>query len=282
MRLPITLFSFSLLTLTGMGALTAATVEPPKDAGSSDAIVPFKTAKLVIFEDFESTAPGQIPKGFTKKGACEVVAEGAHSGMNCLKLAAAPKGMRGLEKTGPEIAALGGTHWGRMFFKVQLPASVPVGNGAHTTMVAGAAQSPSEKDPIEVRLMGLSVGKENFHWLYNVQPRKGRKEFGANSRATQKFTDQWTLAEWYVDNLTQTYRFFINGQELTDLSFHKGEGKYEGAEIPAVFESMTFGWCNYQPVQDPGFVVWIDDLAVGKDRIGDQTQESAAKPGKKK
>jgi hypothetical protein len=270
------------LAFATVGSLSAATTEPPKDAAPSDAIVPLKTAKLVIFEDFESTAPGQIPKGFTKKGSCEVVAEGAHSGMHCLKLDAAAKGMRGLEKSGPEIAALGGTHWGRMYFKVQLPTPAPVGNGAHTTMVAGSAQSPSEKDPIEVRMMGLSVGKDNFHWLYNVQPRKGRKEFGANSRQAQKFSDQWTLAEWFVDNTTQSYRYFINGQELTDLSFKKGEGKYEGAEIPAAFESLSFGWCNYQPVADPGVVVWIDDLAVGKDRIGDQTMESVAKDKKKK
>lgn len=280
MRSALTVFTTTLLALSA----TAAAAEPAKAAketGDPAAIVPLKTAKLIIFEDFESTAVGGIPKGFTKKGSCVVVGDAAHTGKQALKLDAAAKGMRGLEKAGPEIAALGGTHWGRMYFKVQLPTPAPVGNGAHTTMVAGAAQSPAEKDPIEVRLMGLSIGKENFRYLYNVQPRKGRKEFGTHSRTAQKFTDQWTLAEWYVDHSSQTYRFFINGQELTDLSFHKGEGAYAGAEIPAVFESMTFGWNNYQPVQDPGFVVWIDDLAVGKDRIGDQTLQSTTTKAKK-
>lgn len=276
MRFPLTLFS-SLLLIPGVGVAAA---EPAKESAPSDAIVPLKTAKLVIFEDFEATAPGQIPKGFTKKGSCAVVAEGAHSGAHCLKLDAAAKGMRGLEKTGAEITALGGTHWGRMYFKVQLPAPLPEGKGAHTTLVAGSAQSPAEKDPIEVRMMGLSIGQSDFRWLYNVQPRKGRKEFGNGSKAAQHFSDQWTLAEWFVDHTTQSYRFFINGQELSDLSFHKGEGSFAGAEIPAVFESLTFGWNNYQPVKEPGFVVWIDDLAVGKDRIGDQTMESTTKKKK--
>lgn len=274
----------STLMVLSATVISAEPAKGAKEAGDLAAIVPLKTAKLMIFEDFESTKIGDIPKGFTKKGSCSVVGDVAHSGMQALKLDAAVKGMRGLEKTGAEITALGGQHWGRMFFKVQLPAALPPeGKGAHTTLVAGAAQSPLDKDPIEVRLMGMSIGpKDGFKYLYNVQPRKGRKEFGTHSRVKQTFTDAWTLAEWYVDYATQTYRFYLNGQELTDVGFQKGEGNFSGAEIPAVFESMTFGWNNYQPVTGDGFVVWIDDLAVGKDRIGDQTQESTAKAGKKK
>jgi hypothetical protein len=280
MRSPITVFTFSSL-LAGAALAPAAEPAPAaKPAGDPAAIVPLKTAKLVIFEDFESTAEGGIPKGFTKKGACEVVGDVAHSGMRSLKLDAAVKGARALEKAGPDIVALGGTHWGRMFYRVQLPAPLPEGNGAHTTLVAGAATSPAEKDPIEVRVAGLSVGKDGFHYLYNVQPRKGRKEFGQGSKAKQTFTDAWTLIEWYVDNASQSYRFFVNGQELADVALHKGEGNFSGAEIPASFESLTFGWNNYQPVQAPGFTVWIDDLAVGKDRIGDQTMQPVAKAKK--
>lgn len=280
MRSTIISFTLVLLALTSLIVAAEPAATGAKDAAASAAIVPLKTAKLIIFEDFEETKAGDIPKGFTKKGSCGVVDDVAHSGTHALKLDAAVKGMRGLEKTGPEIAALGGQHWGRMFFKVQLPAPAPAGKGAHTTMVAGSAQSPSEKDPIEVRLMGLSVGQKDFHWLYNVQPRKGRKEFGANSRVAQQFTDQWTLAEWHVDYATQSYHFYLNGQELTDVGFQKGEGNFAGAEIPAAFESLTFGWCNYQPVEGTGFVVWIDDLAVGQDRIGDQTAQATAKTKK--
>lgn len=261
---------FSVLALVQFMTLAS---EPSKEAAAHTAIVPLKDAKLVIAEDFESTNAGEIPKGFTKKGAASVVTDVAHSGTHSLRLDAAVKGLRGIEKLGPDVTALGGQHWGRMFYKVQLPApKAPEGKGVHTTLVACSAQSPAEKDPIEVRLMGLSMGaKEGFRYLYNVQPRKGRKEFGVSSKVTQKFSDEWTLAEWYVDHKTQTYKFYINCQELTDVGFQKGENNFAGAEIPAVFESMTFGWNNYQPVDGTGFVVWIDDIAVGKDRIGDQT-----------
>ncbi|HEX3133079.1 MAG TPA: hypothetical protein VHX44_05785, partial [Planctomycetota bacterium] len=90
---------------------TVIAAEPAKGAKDAAlepiAIVPLKTAKLIIVEDFESTAVGAIPAGFTKKGSCAVVGDVAHSGMHALKLDAAAKGMRGLEKTGPDIAALG-------------------------------------------------------------------------------------------------------------------------------------------------------------------------------
>lgn len=262
-----------------MIAHAAEPIAPAKTAAGDPAtIVPLKTAKLAIFEDFEATAEGGIPAGFIKKGSAAVVGDVAHSGTHSLKLDAAVKGVRGLEKSGPEIAGLGGQHWGRMFYRVQLPSPLPEGKGAHTTLVAGSAQSPAEKDPIEVRLAGLRVGaKGDFHYLYNVQPLKGRKEFGQGSKAAQTFTDAWTLLEWYVDFTSQSYRFFVNGQELADLAQHKGEGNFSGLEIPAAFESMTFGWNNYQPVAAPGFGVWIDDLAVGKDRIGDQTSQPTAK-----
>ena len=148
MRLSITVFTPALLLMAGMSVAAE-----PASGSKDDVIVPLKSAKLVIFEDFESTAVGDIPKGFTKKGSCAVVADVAHSGMHALKLDAAAKGMRGLEKTGPEIAALGGTHWGRMYFKVQLPTPAPVGNGAHTTMVHGpATENRPPQAPARMRI----------------------------------------------------------------------------------------------------------------------------------
>jgi len=71
-----------------------------------------------------------------------------------------------------------------------------------------------------------------------------------------------------VDNATQSFQFFINGEELPELAIHKGAGQFEGAEIPAVFDTLSFGFTNYQPASDEGFVTWIDDLAVGQERIG--------------
>ena len=59
----------------------------------------------------------------------------------------------------------------------------------HCTFVAGKCISPLANDPIEVRLMGLSVnGTGAFKYLYNVQPTQ-RKEFGVSAKVQRDSID---------------------------------------------------------------------------------------------
>jgi hypothetical protein len=185
-----------------------------------------------------------------------------------------PQGLTPCLAPPEKVAALGGEHWGRLYYKVKLPAPLPLpqpgkkNSAIHTTLVAGKTTSPLAHDAIEVRLAGFSLdGGGNFRYLYNVQPR-GRKEFGVRAKTAQKFTDAWTLLEWHADYATQTYQFFVDGEEVTDIALHKGEGKFEGSEIPAEFKTLSIGWTNYQPATGGGFTVWLDDIAVGKQRLG--------------
>jgi hypothetical protein len=276
----IPLRSALLSAAAGFAPLLAA--DPAAAPGPAPEIVPLAKARIVLAEDFESTAVGAIPAGYTKRGAVGVVDDVAHTGKHSLRIEAAINGAREIIKTGEEITALGGQHWGRLFFKVQLPAAQPLeGKIVHSTMVEGTAESPLDKQQIQVRVLGTLVnGKGAFDYLYNVQP-KVRKEFATSSPMVYHYSDSWTLAEWYVDYATQTYRFFVDGQELTGIGFHKGEGNFAGAEIPPVFTSMAFGWCNYQPVASGGFVAWIDDIVLSKDRIGAQTVLPASGAAKK-
>jgi hypothetical protein len=228
---------------------------------------------LILSEDFESTPAGEIPKGFTKTGAVAVGEDNAHSGRKSLRIEAAERGPRRITTAGPEIAALGGSHWGRLYFKVKVPTPAPViPEGKkfaviHSTLVSGKATSPLHNDSIEVRPVDTVLGPNGtFQWLYNVQP-KSRPEFATGSKYRFRYADEWTLAEWFVDHATQTYKFFVNGEEVTECSFSKGAGNFEKAEIPAAFESLSFGWNNYQPAGE-GFVAWIDDIALAKERIG--------------
>ncbi len=231
--------------------------------------------KLLLSEDFESTPVGQVPKEFTKAGAVAVAEDTAHSGKHSLRIEPAVKGGRVITLQGPQVAALGGQFWGRLYFKVKMPAPLPLvpegktSAAIHTTIVSGKAASPAFNDPIEVRLLGTITDMTGaFKYLYNVQPKGGRKEFGPSSKARFHYTDEWTLAEWSVDNATQSYQLFINGEEITETTLHKGAGQFEGAEIPAVFETLSFGWTNYQPAAGEGFTTWIDDIALSKQRIG--------------
>jgi hypothetical protein len=236
------------------------------------------TLKPVLAEDFDSTAVGEIPQGFTKSGAVGVTDETSHSGKKCLRIEPAVKGARKITKQGPEIAALGGEHWGRLYLKVKLPTPVPVipegkkSTVIHSTIVDGAASSPLFHDPIGLRLVSSCTNPKGFsNWLFNVQPKKERKEFSKSTKFIYHYTDQWTLVEWHVDHASQTFQLFMNGTEISDASFSKGAGHLEGAEIPAVFETLSFGWTNYQPAPEgQSFTAWIDDIALSKQRIGDQ------------
>ena len=201
-----------------LGASAAALAAKPEKASPEKIAFdpPLGSAKLLLSEDFESTPAGEIPKGFTKTGAVGVVDDVAHSGKKSLRMEAAANGARRITAKGDVITALGGEHWGRLYFKVQLPAPEPQGTGKfpviHSTLVAGSAQSPLAKDPIEVpAVLDTVLGpKGTFQYIYNVQPQK-RPEFGKGSDYNYRYTDEWTLAEWYVDYATQTYRLFING-----------------------------------------------------------------------
>lgn len=240
---------------------------------------PIGRGKILFQEDFESTEAGEIPTGFTKQGMVAVVDDVSHSGKHSLRIEAATNGPRRIRTKSEALAALGGQHWGRLYFKVQLPAPKCDSGVIHSTIVSGAGQSPLHKDAIEVRPLDTILGTQGtFSYIYNVQPQK-RPEFAKGSGSPFKWTDEWTLAEWYVDFATQTYRLFINGKEVKDIAFMKGAGNYEKSEIPEVFESMSFGWYNYQGA-GKGFVAWIDDIALAKDRIGARGI-TPAKPTKK-
>jgi hypothetical protein len=147
-------------------------------------------------QDFESTPVGEIPRGYTKIGAVGVVDGMAHTGKKSLRIDAATNGPRRIiAKNSEFFAALGGQHWGRLFFKVKLPTPTPQGESKfpviHSTLVAGSAQSPLANDPIEVRLLDTVMGpKGTFQYIYNVQPRK-RPEFGKGSRYNYHYTDEW-------------------------------------------------------------------------------------------
>lgn len=233
---------------------------------------PVGTGKFITI-DFENTPVGQIPQGFTKTGDVGVVDDVAHTGHKSLRMGPAERGPRRITLKGDIVAALGGEHWGRLYFKVKLPTPTPQGSGKfpviHSTLVAGTATSPQFDDPIEVRVVDTILGPNGtFGYIYNVQPKR-RPEFARGSHYDYHYTDQWTLAEWHIDFATQTYELFIDGQRIPGASFTKGAGKFEKSEIPQVFQSLSFGWNNYQPAGE-GFTAWIDDIALGKDRIGER------------
>lgn len=230
---------------------------------------------LIMSEDFESTPVGQIPAGYTKTGPLKVVDTVAHSGKHSLEIEPIAHGPRFLSLSADQVAALGSEQWGRFYYKVKTPAPSPAPNPAkktaliHATFVFGEATSPLEHDHTQVRLAGLNLNKAGqFHYLYNVQPKGGRKEFGEHSKNLHTFGDDWVLVEWHADYATQSYALYVNGSDTPEVEFSKGAGNFKGAEIPEKFQTFSIGFTNYQAATGKGFTVWLDDIAIGKKRLG--------------
>src|SRR5581483_8039923 len=99
------------LALLLAASLAGAQDDPPVGKG-----------RFILYEDFEGVNPGQIPKGFQKTGAVGVAEDSAHSGRHALRIEAAANGPRRITVKGDVVKSLGGSHWGRLYFKVQMPA----------------------------------------------------------------------------------------------------------------------------------------------------------------
>ena len=214
---------------------------------------------------------GGVPSGFTATGKVAVANDFAHSGKKALRVEAATRGPRRITLKGDVLTKLGGEFWGRLYYRVEQPNPLPDPSSSnpviHSTLVAGSAISPQFNDSIEVRMLDTVENKAGAHqYIYNVQPRQ-RAEFGKGSAYLYHYTSEWTLAEWSVSYATQSYHLYINGKEIPGVALDKGAGNFTKVELPKEFTSLSFGWYNYQAA-GTGFVVWIDDIALGKERIG--------------
>ena len=107
----------------------------------------------------------------------------------------------------------------------------------------------------------------HHQFLYNVQPSGGRAEFGKGSAYNWTYDGNWHCAEWHVDAATQSYHFYFDNVEVTQIAINNGAGNFTNSELPTVFTNLEVGWNNYQ-TSTPGFVAWIDEIAMNTDRIG--------------
>lgn len=222
-------------------------------------------AGYLICEDFEATAVGDIPEGWSKHGDEVAVADDeTHSGAHSLKLGAIPVWERRIYT---DASVLGSAHWGRIFYKVQLP--VPDAF-VHSTIVAlhgiGPTSGAAEFRVVDTVKQAIDTPDvASLHqYLYNVQP-EDSGEFGRGGPYDQEFDGQWHCAEYQISAETQSYALYIDG--ALELSFEDGPGEYQDSDIPDAFDELRVGWINYQE-SPPGFTAWIDDIAFSGERIG--------------
>jgi len=215
--------------------------------------------------DFEDVAPGTLPVGFTKEGTGIDVVQGqeARSGTRSVKFTSTNYANSGyFKKTG-----VSGKHWGRLYYKMKTP--VPnINTWLHGTFVAARSGSA------EFRFVDTVQEASGAHqYLYNVEP----GDVSLQGAYAYKFDNSWVCTEWFVDNQTQTYRFFRNGTELalTRNGAQTNATNLPGfAPVPATLDWLGFGLRTYQ--QSSGVEGWLDDVAVGSERIGCDTPNTSS------
>jgi hypothetical protein len=156
------------------------------------------------------------------------------------------------------LSTLGATaskHWGRIFYRVQSPATKPSSGVLHVTFV-GLYHSTDENRVVDI--VENSQGKHQ--WLFNNPNDKG----STGSSYDWTFDDAWHCAEWYVDVGAKSYRFFTDSKEVTSIGF-TGKADSQMANYTSIIVGSTF----YHSPPAP-FVMWFDDLAIDDAQIGCQ------------
>ena len=227
------------------------------DAGSAASGCTGKTYKLC--EDFESGTVGKIPNGWTAlqgytatRGGAVLASDAAHSGSMSLK---SDGMMIEMDRVQRSLAAIGPTaakHWGRLFYKAGTPLPMPNSGVIHITMAA--LQGTTED-----RVVDTVVATNGTHqWLFNIPD----DSCCVGSDYKWSFDTAWHCAEWNIDVATSSFRFFSDGQEVTQLAF---TGK-TGARM-SDYTSIGLGTVYYQMPPAP-ITMWFDDLAIDDNRIG--------------
>ncbi|HEX3694075.1 MAG TPA: hypothetical protein VH374_01700 [Polyangia bacterium] len=234
------------------------------DGGSADGLAAGvgcagKTYKLC--EDFETGAVGAIPIGWTalrgfsgQRGGIGLANDQFHSGSMAVKGESMSTGQDRIQKSLTALGATAAKHWGRIFYKVQSPAPKPKSGVIHITFTAleGATEN---------RVVDTVVSTSGTHqWLFNIPD----DSCCTSSPYNWTFDEAWHCAEWNVDVAAQSFRFFSDGKEVTQLAFTgKTNSKMSN------YTSIGVGTIFYQTPLTP-VVVWFDDLAIDDNQIGCQ------------
>jgi hypothetical protein len=233
----------------------------PHDAGTPDAGSGCEGKTWQLCEDFESGSATALPAGWSTltwfgQGDVGVVVGEAHSGTKSLKTSTRNPGGPRIQHSLSTLGATAAKHWGRVFYKVASPAPNSGTPSAwfHVTFVGLRASGESRVvDTVE-----SPQGKIGY--LYNLPD-----DSCCNGSSTNwTYDGAWHCTEWFVDNTTDSYRFFLDGAELSAIGF-TGRADARLAD----FTTIALGAVHY--VASTGLLeTWLDDLAIDDARIGCQ------------
>ncbi len=221
-----------------------------------------------LCEDFESTNAGALPTGWTAKTgwnnhpATEYgVATDQHhgAGTKSFKSTTALPGQTRIQKALSSLGATANKHWGRVFYKVQNSPQVPIGaNGAYYHVTFIGLQGQTESRVVDT----VESPQRTIQYLYNLPD----DSCCNGSSYNYAYDGAWHCAEWSLDTTAGSYRFFVDGAEVTSIAVtnnHNGGAKISGSNYSQLFLGPIF-YVN----PTGALTAWVDDLAIDDTRIG--------------
>jgi hypothetical protein len=229
--------------------------------GGASAACAGKTYKLC--DDFEAGTVGGFPTGWTglngygadSMRGVGLATDQAHSGAMALKSSSMVPGEQRAQRSLSSLGATATKHWGRIFYKVISPSPKPA-SGAVIHVTLAALMGTTENRIVDT----VEQSNGTHQWLFNIPD----DSCCTSSAYSWSFDSAWHCAEWFVDVSAQSYRFFTDGAEVTQLAF---TGR-SGAKM-SNYTALAVGAIFYQAPPSP-FTIWFDDLAIDDNQIGCQ------------
>jgi hypothetical protein len=222
---------------------------------------------LLFCDDFESYSgtPG-TPWKVNKNAAGSVVIDGAQhrSGAQAVKFtttgaSAYQQALISLEKIFP---AAGNAFYGRlMIYMTKAP-----NDGVHWTTIEGQGAAAGGITNANVRYGGQTQQR-----LMANYDSSGKASDCWQHSQTKMPEAKWACMEWYFDGATNTQKFWLDGASVADLTVvDQGEGciahDTNDKWVFPTFARLRLGHESYQA--DEAREVWIDDVALGSNKIG--------------
>jgi hypothetical protein len=229
-------------------------------------------ANVQLCEDFESGTLDATT--WTTIGAKPVI-DGVQKarGGKALHLMITGNGQTAIreKKTFPEPK---NTYYGRVFvYFAALPTATADFTYAHWTMLAASGTGVTG----EIRVSGQMQNGKSL-WGVGTDNRVDANGTGdwtnsdkdPNGKPVGVPTGQWMCIEWMHKGDTNETRFWWDGVEHPSLytmpSTPHGGNPTEPYILPQ-FTNVWLGWAEYQATTEP-FELWLDEIAIDKDRIG--------------
>jgi hypothetical protein len=243
----------------------------------------------LVCDDFESQALGAKPGApwstSLSNTQVSIVVDGAraHSGSRAVKVTAgAASGYQSamLGYQVPKLSASGNDLYGRMMFWLESAPST----GVHWTFIDGYGLLPGKNYHAFYRYGGQHPISENGSFvgnqlmanyetpdIYQNPPVGIGSDCWLHSDKKLVPVGRWACAEWHFDGSANKMQFWLDGTELSDLAMNgTGQGcTQQSSTFPwtaPTFERIDVGWESYQA--DEARTLWIDDVAIGTQRVG--------------